>query len=143
MARSILARLRELIEGNEAVRKVANDPALMAELLLLFRVILADGEADPREVQTFRRICADAFDIQGDDLEQVLVHLQDFGYDISVNQAIEVFRELGLDRRISLARHLAEIAKADHELSRHEVRLIARVVDMLGLEPSDVVERPA
>ena len=143
MARSMLARLRELIEGNEAVRKVANDPALMAELLLLFRVILADGEADPREIRTFRRICADAFDIQGDDLEQVLAHLQDFGYDISVNQAIEVFRELGLDRRISLARHLAEIAKADHELSRHEVRLIARVVDMLDLEPSDVVDRPA
>jgi len=34
---------------------------------------------------------------------------------------------------------MAEIAKADTELSKHEVRLLARVIDMLDLKPADVV----
>jgi len=42
MAQGLLAKLRELIQGNASVRKVANDPALMAELLLLFEEPVED-----------------------------------------------------------------------------------------------------
>jgi uncharacterized tellurite resistance protein B-like protein len=137
MALGLLTRLRDLIEGNASVRKVADDPALMAELLLLLRMVLADGEVTERELATLRRI-ADAFGIAGEDFEQVLRHLEDFGYEVSVAQAIAVFRELDRKRRVTLARHMAEIAKADQELSRFEVRLLARVVDMLDITPAEV-----
>ena len=43
MATGLLAQLKELFEGDPGVRKVADDPVLSAELLLLFRMILADG----------------------------------------------------------------------------------------------------
>jgi len=44
------------------------------------------------------------------------------------------------ERRIMLARHMADISKADAELNHHEVRLLARVVDMLQISPQDVVD---
>ncbi len=131
--------LRELIEGNSAVRKVADDPSLMAELLLLFRMILADGEVSAEEMTMLRRIASEAFGIEGADLDLVLEHLADFGYETSSGQALAIFREFDRDRRVTLARHMAEIAKADRDLSKVEVRLLARVVDMLELEPADVV----
>ncbi len=142
MPRGLIGRLQRLFEGNASVRKVANDPALMAELLLLLRMALADGEVHEREMEVFQRVCREAFDIDGDGLRHVMEHLDAFGFEITVAQAVAVFRELDKKRRVLLARHMADIAEADAELSRHEVRLLARVVDMLDLEPGDVV-RPA
>ena len=46
-----------MIEGDPGIRKVADDPVLSAELLLLFRMILADGKVDDSEMKAFRRIC--------------------------------------------------------------------------------------
>ena len=143
MSQGLLARLRELIQGNVAVRKVADDPALMAELLLLFRMVLADGAVHERELEAIRRIAAVNFGIEGDDLEQVLSHLQAFGYEITPVQAIAVFREFDMERRLTLARHMAELAKADEELNHYEVRLLARVVEMLDLDPKSVVNGSA
>lgn len=126
------------MQGSLSVRKVADDPALMAELLLLFKMVLADGEVHERELDAIRRIAADNFGVEGEDLEKVLGHLQSFGYEITPAQAIAVFREFDMERRLMLARHMAELAKADNELSHYEVRLLARVVEMLDLDPAAV-----
>ncbi|MBO6726352.1 MAG: TerB family tellurite resistance protein [Rhizobiaceae bacterium] len=138
MPQNMLARLRELLQGNASVRKVAEDPALTAELLLLVRMVLADGEVRARELDALRRIATNSLGIDGDDLEQVLDHLGAFGYEITPIQAIAVFRELDMDRRISLARHMATLAKADDELSHHEIRLLARVVEILEIDPQAI-----
>lgn len=143
MPRGLLARLRDVFEGNPSIRKVASDPALMAELLLLLRMALADGRISERELATLRRIAEEAFGIAQADLAPVMRHLEDFGYEISIQQAIAVFRELKKERRLELARHLAEIAKADHELSQHEVRLLARVIEMLDVTPAEVTAPPS
>jgi uncharacterized tellurite resistance protein B-like protein len=63
MARGLLAQIREIFEGDPGVRKVADDPVLSAELLLLFRMILADGQVSDTEMAVFRRICAESFEI--------------------------------------------------------------------------------
>lgn len=139
MPQGLLDTLRELIQGNPSVRKVADDPALMAELLLLFRMVLADGEVRERELETIRRIAAENFGIEGGDLQKVLRHLDAFGYEITPAQAIAVFREFSAERRLLLAQHMALLAKADEELSHYEVRLLARVVEMLDLDPKAVV----
>ena len=44
MPRGFLSILKSLIDGDAGVRKVADDPSLVAELLLLFRMALADGQ---------------------------------------------------------------------------------------------------
>ncbi len=140
MATGLLAQLKELFEGDPGVRKVADDPVLSAELLLLFRMILADGVVQDSEMDAFRRICRDAFGIGDESFDGVVEYLNDFGYETSGGQAIEMFRELDPERRKLLARHMAEIAKADSQLAENEVRLLRRTMELLGISPVDVVK---
>ncbi|MDH6232686.1 putative tellurite resistance protein B-like protein [Mesorhizobium soli] len=140
MARGLLAQIRTLFEGDPGVRKVADDPVLTAELLLLFRMILADGEVSESELAVFRRICEESFGIAGDSLDAVVEYLQDYGYETTGAQAVAMFQDLDIERRKELARHMAEIAKADAHLSENEVRLLRRTIDMLGVNPADVVK---
>ncbi|PSJ60024.1 TerB family tellurite resistance protein [Kumtagia ephedrae] len=140
MAMGLLARVRTIFEGDPGVRKVADDPALTAELLLLFRMILADGVVSDSELETFRRICREGFGIGEDSIDGVVEFLNDFGYETSGTQALSLFQELDLDRRKLLARHMADIAKADHKLAEKEVRLLRRTLELLGLSPVDVVK---
>lgn len=139
MPSGLIAKIRDLFEGDPAVRKVAGDPSLSAEILLLFRMILADGEVSDRELATLRRICSDAFGIDSEDFDKVVGWLSDFGYETGTTEALATFRQFPRERRIELARHLAEIAKSDAELHASEVRLLARTLDVLNLEPGDVV----
>jgi uncharacterized tellurite resistance protein B-like protein len=140
MASGLLAQIRELFDGDAGVRKVADDPVLSAELLLLFRMILADGQVTDNEMTVFRRICRDTFGIGEDSIEGVVEYLNDFGYETSGAQAIEMFRELDVERRKLLARNMAEIAKADSQLAENEVRLLRRTLDLLGISPVDLVK---
>lgn len=142
MANGLLARIRTMFEGDPGVRKVADDPALSAELLLLFRMILADGVVRESEMQTFRRICRESFGIPEESLDGVVEYLNDFGYETNAAQAIALFRDLDIERRKELARHMAEIAKADESLAENEVKFLRRTLDLLGISPVDVV-RPA
>lgn len=140
MAVSLLTQIRNLFEGDPGVRKVADDPVLSAELLLLFRMILADGTVSESEMEVFRRICEESFGIGGDSLDAVVEYLNDYGYETTGAQAVALFRDLDIERRKLLARHMAEIAKADHQLAENEVRLLRRTLDMLGISPVDVVK---
>jgi uncharacterized tellurite resistance protein B-like protein len=140
MLDSVLARVRMMIEGDPGVRKVADDPVLSAELLLLFRMILADGKIEENEMATFRRICREAFGIEGESIDGVVEYLNDFGYETSGIQAIDLFRELDLERRKTLARHMAAIAKADTQLAEQEIRLLRRTLELLEVDPNDLVQ---
>lgn len=135
MATGLLAQIRTLFEGDPGVRKVAGDPVLSAELLLLFRMILADGEATENEMAAFRRICAEAFGIGEDSIDAVVEYLNEFGYETNGSQAIAMFRDLDMERRTVLARHMAEIAKADSHLADNEVRLLRRTLELLEISP--------
>jgi uncharacterized tellurite resistance protein B-like protein len=134
MAEGIFARILSVFEGDPGVRKVADDPVLSAELLLLFRMILADGVVKESEMTAFRRICRDAFGIAETSLDGVVEYLNDFGYETSGAQAITLFRELPAERRAELARHMADIAKADRDLADQEVKLLKRTIEVLGIE---------
>src|SRR5690606_22521674 len=131
MLAAFLERMESLFEGDPAVRQVADDPVLTAELMLLFRMVLADGEAAGPEMETFKRICSEAFGIGGESLKQVIAYLQDYGYEMTTPRALGEFGALPLARRIQLARHMADIAKADARLSKHEVDLLKTTVKLL------------
>jgi uncharacterized tellurite resistance protein B-like protein len=135
MLNSVLARVRMMIEGDPSIGKVADDPVLSAELLLLFRMILADGKVDDAEMAAFRRICRDVFGIGEESLDGVIEYLNDFGYETSGTQAIGMFYELDLERRKLLARNMAEIARADTQLAEQEIRLLRRTLELLELDP--------
>ncbi len=140
MSTGLFAQIRSLFEGDPGVRKVADDPVLSAELLLLFRMILADGVASESEMAAFRRICTEAFGIGADSIDAVVEYLNDFGYETNGSQAIAMFQDLDVERRRLLARHMADIAKADAQLAENEVKLLRRTLDLLGISPVEVVK---
>jgi uncharacterized tellurite resistance protein B-like protein len=133
MPQSMLASLKEFFSGNPAVRKVANDPALTAELMLLFRVMLVDGRMLDQEAEMFDRICATAFGIAPADIGKVTEFLQDIGYETTARQALSVFDDLPLERRAALIGHMREIAAADADFSADEHQLIGKVAALLGV----------
>lgn len=142
MAFALLDQIRSIFDGDPGVRKVADDPVLSAELLMLFRMILADGSVSESEMAVFRRICKDGFGIPETSIDNVIEYLNDFGYETNGSQAIALFRDLDVERRKLLARHMVEIAKADHQLAESEVRLLRRTLDLLDINPVDAVKPP-
>ena len=140
MAFALLDQIRSIFDGDPGVRKVADDPVLSAELLMLFRMILADGSVSESEMETFRRICRESFNIPEASMDKVIDYLNDSGYETSGSQAMALFQELDVDRRKLLARHMAEIAKADRHLAENEVKLLRRTPDILGISPVDAVK---
>jgi len=137
MVSGILAQIRAIFEGDPGVRKVADDPVLSAELLMLFRMILADGSVSESEMAAFRRICRDAFGIAEDSIDGVVEYLNEVGYETKGSQAIALFRDLDIERRKLLASHMAEIARADEHLAENEVRLLRRTMELLGIGAVD------
>src|SRR5438128_11568424 len=140
MAHGLLAKIMSLFDGDPGVRKVADDPVLSAELLMLFRMILADGTVSESEMVAFRRICKDAFGIAETSIDSVIEYLNEFGYETNGSQAIALFRDLDVERRKQLAQHMAEIAKADSKLAESEVELLRRTLDLLDISPVDLVK---
>lgn len=139
MAQGLLAKIRAVFEGDPGVRKVADDPVLVAELVLLFRMMLTDGKVSDTEMEVLRRICRVSFGIPDESMQAVIGYLHDYSYETTGGQALAMFRDLDIERRRLLARHMAEIAKADASLSKDEVRLLRRLIDLLGLEPADTL----
>lgn len=137
-ASGILRAIREFIEGNRSVRKVADDVALTSELILLMRMMLADGELRPEEMSNFKRLCKTAFDIPQDDVPKVLQYLKDYGYGTSAAEAATIFRDLDADRKRSLLLHMLSIAKSDDDLHANEAELIRRTCEALGLTAADI-----
>ncbi|MER8826889.1 TerB family tellurite resistance protein [Mesorhizobium sp. M0938] len=139
MAFALLDQIRSIFDGDPGVRKVADDPVLSAELLMLFRMILADGTVSESEMAAFRRICREAFGIPEASIDSVIEYLNEFGYETNSSQAIAQFRDLDVERRKLLVRHMAEIAKADSQLAGTEMQLLRRTLDLLDIRPADVV----
>lgn len=131
---SLFGNFKAMIERDKSVRLVANDSALTAELLLLFRMILADGQVKEKELAMLARICSSEFGIKPDAIDGVYKYLQDVSYETSAHQAAEMFNALGEERRQELLDHMIAIAEADDELAANEVKLLSRTSAMLGFD---------
>ena len=138
MVKSLLKSLREFVEGNRSVRKVADDIELTSELILLVRMMFADGELKAEEIGNFKRICTTAFDIPEEDVPEVLQYLKDYGYETSAADAAAMFAELPVERKKALLVHMLSIAKSDDELHGDEAELIRRTASNLGMRPEDI-----
>ncbi|GIL02907.1 MAG: hypothetical protein BroJett030_28060 [Alphaproteobacteria bacterium] len=138
MAGGILGTIREFVEGNKSVRRVADDIELTSELILLVRMMFADGELKREELANFTRLCETAFAIPPHDVAKVLRYLKDFGYEIKAENAAALFADLSVARKRALLVHMLSIAKSDNELHHDEAELIRRTAVILGLTPADI-----
>lgn len=134
----VVENIRGWLERDSSVKRVAEDLQLTSELILLVRMIFADGEMKPSELQNFKRICRIAFDIPAEDVPKVIEYLKDFGYETTAEDAASVFDTLDEDRKKSLLLHLMSIAKADDELHANEAEMLRKVASILGISSSDI-----
>ena len=134
MAGGIIDKIKAMLDRERTAQLVASDPALTAELLLLFRMILADGEVRGEELETFKRLCSEAFGLNPDAMDGVYRYLQDFSYETTNEQTVAVFAELPIERRQALLEHMIAVAESDAELDPSELRLLGRTADMLGFD---------
>lgn len=135
---SVLNQIKDWLEKDKSVKRVAKDLQLTSELILLVRMMFADGELKPEELQNFKRICHIAFDIPEEEVGKVIKYLQEFGYETTVDDAANMFRELDEDRKKSLLLHLLSIAKSDNELHAEEVQMLKKTAEILGIGPEDL-----
>ena len=134
----ILDKVKNLVERDTSVKRVAEDLQLTSELILLVRMIFADGQMKPEELQNFKRICKIAFDIPEKDVPEVVKYLQDFGYETTAADAASMFSSLDEERKKSLLLHLMSIAKADNFVHEDEVGMIRKVADILNISAADL-----
>lgn len=140
MANSFVDAINRAIGGNPSVRKVADDLQITSELILLVRMMFADGELKREEMEEFQKICTASFGLAAEDIPQVIQYLKDFGYETNSWDAASMFQELDVERKRVLLLHMLEIAKSDHQLHTSETELIKRTAKNLGLSQQDLIQ---
>jgi uncharacterized tellurite resistance protein B-like protein len=125
-------RVRALLDRHGSLNKVAHDPVLTAELLLLVRMSFADRTVEPAEADAFAAICTRLLGLHGDELKDILKYLHDFGYETTDAQAAAMLADLDEARKREILDHLATVAKADGEIDARERRLLEATARRLG-----------
>ncbi|MCO6407447.1 MULTISPECIES: TerB family tellurite resistance protein [Hoeflea] len=125
-------RVRAFVESHASLSRVAHDPVLTAELLLLVRMSFADKSVEPEEADAFAAICTRLLGLHADELKDILKYLNDFGYETTDAQAASMLAGLDEARKREILDHLAIIAKADGEVDARERRLLEATARRLG-----------
>lgn len=134
----ILDSIKDMLGKKSSVQMVADDPHMSAEILLLVRMMFADGELSGEELTLFKQICHSMFNIPEEDVPEVIRFLKEFSYETSGEQAASLFLEMPDDRKRILMKHLISMARVDKKLHESEVSLIARVARVLGYTPEQI-----
>lgn len=134
----VLDAIADMLSSRSRVQIVADDPHLASELLLLIRMMFADGELKEGELEYFRQLCSGTFDIPEEEISGVIRFLKQTGYETTGEQAASTFLDMPEERRFRLINHLLSMARADAVLHESEVELIARVAGVFGYTPAEV-----
>ena len=129
---SLAERVRSFLDMGTSLDKVAHDPVLTAELLLLVRMSFADRTVHPEEADAFAAICTRLLGLKGEELTEVLKYLNDFGYETTDAQAAAMLADLDEGRKRQILDHMAMVAKADGEIDARERRLLEATAQRLG-----------
>lgn len=125
-------RVRAFLDQYSSLNKVAHDPILTAELLLLVRMSFANKAVEPAEADAFVSICTRLLGLNGDELSDILKYLHDFGYETTDAQAADMLAGLDEARKREILDHMAIVAKADGEIDPRERRLLEATARRLG-----------
>ncbi|MGU3400716.1 TerB family tellurite resistance protein [Brucellaceae bacterium D45D] len=140
MSENIFERITSFLSKKSAVQRVADDPALASELLLLLHVIFSDGHQHPAEMVAFKEIAFKNFGIPPEEIPEVAEYLKDFAYETTTKQAANMLAEMAPERRVSLLRDLMQVACADKRLHEAETSMIQRVAKLLSITPEELQE---
>ncbi|MEL6735026.1 MAG: TerB family tellurite resistance protein [Pseudomonadota bacterium] len=134
----VLDAISEFLNKKSSVQMVADDPQLTSEMLLLVRMMFADGELSPAEMTLFKSLCGSAFGIPEEDVSDVIKFLRDVGYETSGQQAAKMFEFMPDERKQQVLGNVMAMARADMKVHANEVEMIGRIAKALGYDPDKV-----
>ena len=118
-----------------ALGQLSEDPVALAEVLVLFRMVLADGVVHPSQLTAFERICERQFGISPRDMPELHALLDSPQARSTEAQAFQLLSQLDTEARTALLDDMMRIARANSNRDAHEDKLIRRTASLLGLEP--------
>ncbi|WP_422370938.1 TerB family tellurite resistance protein [Hoeflea sp.] len=125
------------VRWSGAVAEIADEPVALAEVLLLFRIVLADGVVHPSQLSAFERVCQRQFGVKPEEMDQLHALLDSRQGELSEPEAFALIRSLDSAERRGLLGNMVRIANANAELAASEEKLLLRMAELFGLEPGD------
>lgn len=130
--------LRAFRSGKKsAVRKLADDPVSLAQILLLFRVVLADGQVAELELAAFKKICEREFGVSADELPALHALLESPKGLMAETQMFFLLKRLDDQARNRLLGMMSEMAKSGTGDAAKAVRLVAMTAKLLRQDTAD------
>lgn len=120
--------------------RAGTEAAFKAELLLLLRMVLADGEADARTIDALSRTAAGPLGIEADWVPGIVDRVLHFGDSVGPPQAQAEFRGFARKRRVELAERVLALAAADPDIGPGMDRVKSRLIVLLDLEATDIAD---
>ena len=131
----LVNRFRRKPALSPALARLASDPVAMAQMLVLFRVVLLDGVILQEELNGFERVCRDQFGIGAEDLTAMHALLDSpEGRAIEAGKT-ELLQMLGREERRQLLSAMITIAGGESAMNEETQRLIGNTADLLGIDP--------
>ena len=118
--------------------EVSEDPVALAEILVLFRMVLADGIVRPSQLTAFERICEMHFGISPRDMPELHALLDSPMARSCDAQAFTLLGQLDTEARTTLLKDMMRIADANIVRDERDDRLIRRTASLLDLDPGTV-----
>ncbi|MEL6505723.1 MAG: TerB family tellurite resistance protein [Pseudomonadota bacterium] len=134
----VLDGIRDMLTARSSVKMVADDPVKAAQIMLLVRVMFADGNLTGEELALFKGLCKTLFEIPEKDVPDVIHYLRDYGYETSGEQAALDFQDMPVEERRKLLVQLITMARVDKQIHAKEADLITRVGRVLGFSQEQV-----
>ncbi|OCW57992.1 hypothetical protein AWJ14_01985 [Hoeflea olei] len=113
--------------------ELSEDPVALAEILVLFRMVLADGVVQPAQLRAFERICSDHFGIAPADMPELHAMLDTPKARACDAEAFTLLRQLDTEARTILLDGMMRIADASKVRDARDDRLLRRTAALLGL----------
>jgi len=138
--KGLVASIARLFECEQqlpgALGRLAEDPVALAEILLLFRMVLADGIVQPAQLTAFERICEQHFGVNRRDMAELHALLDSPMARSCDARAFTLLDQLDTEARTTLLEDMMRIARASSTSHDGEDRLIRRTAELLGLKPA-------
>lgn len=135
--RGIFASIARMFERNPhfsgPLAELSEDKVALAEILVLFRMVLADGIVQPSQLRAFERICGEHFGISPQDMPELHALLDSPKARACEAEAFTLLRQLDTEARTTLLDGMMRIANASGTRDERDDRLIRRTAGLLGL----------
>jgi len=122
---------------SRGLRRLSGDPSAMAQILLLFRLVLVDGIVGERELEVFETICGREFGVEPHELSSLHELLESPKGQAVETQLFFLLRKLDGAGRCRMMALMQEMAEACDDNTDQAIRLVAMTARLLEPQPEE------